>query len=147
MASGWRTDEDPLMPKAQGGFTLLEVLVAFTLLALLFGALFQVFAGGLAVTRSGETQSRAVLLAQSKLAEIGADRRVGPGTHFGAFDINATEGLRYRWRAELSRYSEDALGRADRGELVPYRVDLELIWDADKGERSLTLRSLVLRPK
>ncbi|MDH3314428.1 MAG: prepilin-type N-terminal cleavage/methylation domain-containing protein [Gammaproteobacteria bacterium] len=135
------------MPKAQRGFTLLEVLVAFTLLALLFGALFQVFAGGLSLTRSGETQSRAVLLAKSKLAEIGADQGIGPGTHSGIFDLNARGGPRYRWRAELSRYSEDALGRADRGELVPYRVDLELIWDADKGERSLTLSSLVLRPK
>lgn len=135
------------MPITQRGFTLLEVLVAFTLLALLFAALFQVFAGGLAVTRTGETQSRAVLLAKSKLAEIGADQGIGPGTHFGAFDIDATKGPRYRWRAELSRYSEDPLGRADRGELVPYRVDLELIWDADRGERSVTLSSLVLRPK
>ncbi len=135
------------MPIAQRGFTLLEVLVAFTLLALLFGALFQVFAGGLAVTRSGETQSRAVLLAKSKLAEIGADHSVGPGTHSGVFELNATEGPRYRWRVELSRYGEDALGRADRGELVPYQVDVELIWDVNKGERSLTLSSLVLRPK
>lgn len=135
------------MAPAQRGFTLLEVLVAFTLLAMLFGVLFQVFAGGIAVTRSGESQSRAVLLAKSKLAEIGADQSIGPGSHFGSFDINATEGPRYRWRAELSRYSEDELGRADLGELVPYRVDLELIWDAVKGERSLTLSSLVLRPK
>ncbi len=135
------------MATAQRGFTLLEVLVAFTLLALFFGALFQVFAGGLTVTRSGESESRAVLLAKSKLAELGADHRIGPGNHSGLFELDANAGPRYRWRAEIARYSEDDLGRADRGELVPYRVDLEIIWNADRGERILSLSSLVLRPK
>lgn len=135
------------MPAAQRGFTLVEVLVAFTLLALFFGALFQVFAGGLRVTRSGEAQSRAVLLAKSKLAEVGVDHSLGPGTHFGYFDRLQSDGPRYRWRAELARYSEDELGRADGGDLVPYRVDVEVIWESDRGERSLALSSLVLRPK
>ena len=133
--------------KPQRGFTLLEVLVAFTLLALFFGALFHVFAGGLSVTRSGEAQSYAVLLAKSKLSEIGADHGIGPGSHSGVFDRNGSAGPRYRWRAELVRYTEDDLGRADRGELVPYRVDLEIIWEADFKQRSFALSSLVLRPK
>lgn len=146
-ASDWQVGEGALMATAHKGFTLLEVLVAFTLLALFFGALFQVFAAGLAVTRSGESQTRAVLLAESKLAEIGADHSLGPGSHSGVFELGANEGPRYRWRAELARYSEDELGRADRGELVPFRVDLEIIWDADRGEQRLSLSSLVLRPK
>ncbi len=146
-AGEWQRDEEALMATGERGFTLLEVLVAFTLLALFFGALFQVFASGLAVTRSGETRSRAVLLAKSKLAEIGADHRIGPGSHFGVFKHGSPEGPRYRWRAELERYVEDDLGHADRGELVPYRVDLEIIWDADRSEDSLSLSSLVLRPK
>ena len=136
-----------MIPKPQRGFTLLEVLVAFTLLAIFFGALFRVFAGGLSVTRSGEARSHAVLLAQSKLEEIGADHRIGPGSHFGEFDRVDSEHPRYRWRAELVRYSEDELGRADRGELVPYRVDLEISWEADFKQRSFVLTSLVLRPK
>jgi general secretion pathway protein I len=143
----WRVDEGAVMAGSQRGFTLLEVLVAFTLLALFFGALFQVFAAGLTLTRSGEAQSRAVLLAKSKLEEIGADQSIGPGSHSGAFDINDSDGPRYRWRAELARYSEDELGPADRGELVPYRVALEVTWSADGGRRSVSLSSLVLRPK
>ena len=135
------------MSHGQRGFTLLEVLVAFTLLALLFGALFQVFAGGLTVTRSGEVQSRAVLLAKSKLAEIGADNSIGPGSYAGIFNDGAEAGPDYHWRAELSRYVEDELGRADRGELVPYRLELEVIWEADRGQRSFALNTLVLRPK
>ena len=135
------------MTRSQRGFTLLEVLVAFTLLALFFGALFQVFAAGLTLTRSGESQSRAVLLAKSKMEEIGVDNGIGSGTHSGVFDLNDLDGPRYRWRAELNRYSEDELGPADRGELVPYRVDLEVSWNMDGGQRSISLTSLVLRPK
>ncbi len=136
-----------MMARGEKGFTLLEVLVAFTLLALLFGALFQVFAGGLAVTRSGDTQSRAVLLAKSKLAEIGADERIGAGSHSGIFDFAGAGAPEYRWRAELGRYVEDEIGRADRADLVPYRVNLEVTWETDRGERRFSLSSLVLRPK
>lgn len=146
-ANEWPVGEGALMASSQRGFTLLEVLVAFTLLALFFGALFQVFAAGLTLTRSGESQSLAVLLAKSKMAEIGADQSFGPGSHSGAFDLNESKGPRYRWRAELVRYSEDELGRADGGELVPYRVDLEVTWTVDGGKRSFDLSSLVLRPK
>jgi general secretion pathway protein I len=145
--SGWRVDDGAVMAGSQRGFTLLEVLVAFTLLALFFGALFQVFAAGLTLTRSGESQSRAVLLAKSKMEEIGADNRIGSGSHSGVFDLNKAQGPPYRWRAELARYGEDELGLADGGELVPYRVDVEVSWTMDGGQRSVNLVSLVLRPK
>lgn len=135
------------MTGSQRGFTLVEVLVAFTLLALFFGVLFQVFATGLTLTRSGESQSRAVLLAKSKLEEIGIDHGIGPGSHYGVFDLNEMEGPGYRWRAELVRYSEDELGLADRGVLVPYRLDLEVSWNMDGRQRSVELSTIVLRPK
>ncbi|MFT5175106.1 MAG: type II secretory pathway pseudopilin PulG [Gammaproteobacteria bacterium] len=49
------------------GFTLIEALVAVTLLALLFGALMPVFQQGLSLLRSADRHTRAVLLAQSIL--------------------------------------------------------------------------------
>lgn len=49
------------------GFTLVEALVAVTLLALLFGALMPVFQQGLSVLERGDRRTRAVLLAQSVL--------------------------------------------------------------------------------
>lgn len=50
------------------GFTLIETLVAMTMLALLFGALLPVFHGGLSALGRGEQQARAVQLAESLLA-------------------------------------------------------------------------------
>lgn len=137
----------PVTRPGQRGFTLLEVLVAFTLLALLFAALFEVFAGGLTAARIGQVRSHAALLAQSKLAELSADHGIGPGDHVGVFDVNDVQGPRFRWRAELDRYGEDDLGRTDGADVVPYTLTLEIEWNEDGNEGRLTLSSLVLRPK
>jgi general secretion pathway protein I len=134
---------------AQQGFTLLEVIVAFTILALVFGALFEVFAGGLAASRDVETHSRAVLLAQSKLAEISADDDSASGATSGIFDVNADfeDGPRYRWAASFAPYGEDELGPADGGTVVPYVVNVEVSWEEGVRERRVALQSMVLRSK
>ncbi len=134
---------------AQKGFTLIEVIVAFTILALVFGALFEVFAGGLAVSRNVEAQSRAVLLAQSKLAEISADDSFASGATSGAFDVNAAGeyGPSYRWTARFTRYGEDELGPVDRGTVVPYTASVEVSWEEGGRERWVGLQSMVLKSK
>ncbi|MEZ5584104.1 MAG: type II secretion system protein [Candidatus Competibacteraceae bacterium] len=53
------------------GFSLLEVLVAFAILSLTLGVLLQVFATGLRNTANAEDYTRAVLQAESLLAQVG----------------------------------------------------------------------------
>ena len=134
---------------AQTGFTLLEVIVAFTILALVFGALFEVFAGGLAASRDVEAKSRAVLLAQSKLTEVSADDSFASGAKSGAFDVNAAaeDGPRYRWTASFTRYGEDELGPADSRMVVPYTASVEVSWEERGRIRRVGLQSMVLKPK
>ena len=55
----------------ESGFTLLEVLVAFAVLAVLVVPILQVFGGGLGTTESARAYTTAALLARSKLAEVG----------------------------------------------------------------------------
>ena len=58
----------------QSGFSLLEVLVAFSILALALGVLLQSFSTGMrGVTQSG-LYSRATLLAESIFARAGRDK-------------------------------------------------------------------------
>lgn len=130
----------------QRGFTLLEVLVAFTLMAVLFGALFEVFAGGLAISRKGEARSHAALLAQSKLAELLAGTQFASGSRSGYMDLDLSEvgDTRYRWTLEIDRYRGDDLGETDRGPMVPYTVTLRLSWEEDDREQKLELSTLVL---
>lgn len=70
-------------PRAiQRGFSLLEVLVAFSILALSMGVLMQIFSGGLRNVGISEDYARAVALAETQLAT--AD--IASGERGGEFD-------------------------------------------------------------
>ena len=56
------------------GFSMLEVLVAFVILALVGTALFRLFSGALNNASAADDYSRAVLVAESVLAEAAGTR-------------------------------------------------------------------------
>ena len=59
--------------RSEGGFTLLEVLVALLIFALAFGVLAQIFQTGLQQSATAERMGAATMLARSQLARIGID--------------------------------------------------------------------------
>ena len=59
------------------GFTLLEVLIAFAVLAVMLVPILQIFGGGLGVTQTARGYAEAALLARSKLAELGVAKLRG----------------------------------------------------------------------
>ena len=89
-ACGRMRDED--------GFTLLEVLIAFAVLAVLLVPILQVFGGGLGNAETARAYSTATLLARSKLAEIATESELADGESDGRF-----EGSNYRWRSTIAR--------------------------------------------
>jgi prepilin-type N-terminal cleavage/methylation domain-containing protein len=67
----------PIRRKTSRGFSLLEVLVAFTILTMLLGALFQVFSNGLRAARAGDSYTRATVIAQSRRRTASMSRSSG----------------------------------------------------------------------
>lgn len=122
--------------KQARGFTLLEVLVALTLFALVGGALLQLFHGGLRSTRSAAEYTHAALLARSKLVEVQAFGELGPGVHSGEFAGG------YRWQIELSELPD--LQDETIVHMLPLALALRVEWGAGKDEKSLSLDSLLL---
>src|SRR5258707_11895102 len=57
----------PADNRSSAGFTLIEILVAFTVATLLLGALYQLFSAGLRSSASAQHYADAVLLAESGL--------------------------------------------------------------------------------
>jgi general secretion pathway protein I len=118
------------------GFTLIEILVALTVFALVGGTLLQLFHSGLKTARIATEHTHAALLARSKLAELQAFDRLQPGTDEGEF----ADG--FRWQVVLSELPE--LQQPGVTPLTPLALSLRVLWGTDDDERSVTVDSLLL---
>ena len=117
------------------GFTLLEVLVAFAILALSLGVLMQVFATGLRTTVIAEEYTQAAMYAESILAAVGADEALSEGEEAGRInDI-------FSWRSTVQPYVSEDLEEEEL-RMDAYRVAVEVSWEGSGRGRSVVLETL-----
>jgi general secretion pathway protein I len=118
----------------RGGFTLIEVLVAFTILAVALTALFQVFSSGLGAIGTAERHSMATMLARSILDDVGAEIPLAIGEQGGELDDG------FSWLVRIERSASTNLV-AEAGELyIPYDVTVEISWGRGRVVTLTTLR-------
>jgi general secretion pathway protein I len=116
------------------GFTLIEVLVAFAILAVALTALFQVFSSGLGAIGTAERHSMAAMLARSILDDVGAEIPLAVGEQRGELDDG------FSWLVRIERSAVTNLV-ADGGELyIPYDVTVEISWGHGRALSLTTLR-------
>lgn len=121
------------------GFSLLEVLVAFTIFVLVAGAVFQAFGGSLRGMRVAGEHEYAVALAEAKLAELNVRAALDEGVENGRFEDDD-----YRWRTEIERYQWQGAESESEMPVRPYVATVEVSWDGGTDRRSVRLRSLRL---
>lgn len=121
------------VPVGERGFSLMEVLVAFAVLAIVMGAVLQVFSGGLRNLKVGGDISAAATWAESHLARLGRDLEVVPGVQSGEAD-----GL--RWEERIEPYAAIDASALEGGAL--YEVTLSVYWGAFDRPRSFQLSTL-----
>lgn len=97
--------------RRQSGFTLLEVLIAFAVLAVMMVPILQVFGGGLGTAETARAYSTGVLLARSKLAEAGLTEPLLEGETTGSFDVPG-----YHWRQSVIRDDSEVIDTAPDGD-------------------------------
>ncbi|MCG8354386.1 MAG: prepilin-type N-terminal cleavage/methylation domain-containing protein [Kiloniellales bacterium] len=128
------------MKPSEDGFTLLEVLVAFAILALILGVVFQTYSTGFRSAETASDHMTATLLAESKLASIGVTQSLEEGEAVGDFDDG------YHWRTTIRPFrAED--GEAD-GPLPirAYEITVTVGWgDRDAGP-AVSLTTLRVEP-
>lgn len=83
------------------GYTLIEVLVAFSLLALGLTLLLGTLSGATRQVRWAQDAGRAALHAQSLVAQAGVGEALVPGSRQGELDAG-----RYRWQLEVAPWSD-----------------------------------------
>jgi general secretion pathway protein I len=116
------------------GFTLIEVLVAFMILALSLSVLFRIFSGGLNNVAVAGDYAQAVLVAESQLAVVSRSEPLVAGQTYGE------SGERFRWR----RIIEDYMPWEDEAALPVsgYRVSVEVSWTRNGRDQRIILDSL-----
>lgn len=120
----------------QHGFSLLEILVAFSILAFSLTILLNIFSSGLRRTIISEEYQQAVIIAQSKLATAGVEKELGHGRQDGV----VLE--RYFWLLYAEPIIIEGLG--EDLNVVPYQVTVTVEWAAGKNNRQLELTTIKL---
>jgi general secretion pathway protein I len=127
---------------------LLEVMLAFALLAFAMSLLIGMLANGLHQVTRAENATEATLYAQSLLDPLGTLDPIAPGERDGYF-----QGNRYHWRLQITP-AQDPAPRAQvvavptTEVLTPpvlYRVALDISWGT--GQPGQTLHFVTLRAR
>jgi len=128
--------------KFEKGFSLLEVLVAFSILAVTLGVLLNIFGGGLRLAGVSDDTARAASFAQSRLAQVGVAEELTEGETRGDFDE------RFRWIVRVQPY--EVMDEEIDTENLPvqlYLVNVRVEWNDRGRPRSLALTTLRLAAK
>ncbi|MCH8924966.1 MAG: prepilin-type N-terminal cleavage/methylation domain-containing protein [Proteobacteria bacterium] len=124
--------------RRRGGFTLLEVLIAFTILAVALVALLRAFSSGLRGLDAAEAGAVALQHARSKIEEVGTVIPLEAGEYGGEFEDGT------RWSVAIRPHEAGEGAAAETVALVPYEI--EVTASRERGGK-VTLRSLRLAPR
>jgi general secretion pathway protein I len=123
------------------GFTLIEVILAFALLALALTLLLSTLSGASRQVHDAADASRAALHAESLLATFDGGDLLAPGTQDGSFEQG-----RYRWRLEVQPFADPLKdpGSTPRSPGAPelLALDLEVRWGEGGPRQRLHVQSL-----
>ncbi len=119
------------------GFTLLEVLIAFTILALSLAVVMQAFSTGFRSLERAKDSTVATLQARSKLAELGQTILLEPGEQGGELDNGST----WRMVIEPAAVDKEQENLEGFGVLALYRVEITVTKEKRASVTLVTLRS------
>jgi len=133
------------MKATQRGYTLIEVIVAFAILALGLTLLLGTLSGAAEQVRWSDEASRAALHAQSLMDTVGVGTTLVPGHDDGQFEHG-----RYHWSLDVAPYRDPLLPPpattgVDLGAPRLLLVTLDVRWgDGNDPRRRLQLQTLRL---
>jgi general secretion pathway protein I len=129
--------------RAAAGYTLIEVIVAFAILALALTLLLGTLSGAARQVRWADQAGRAALHARSLLDQVGVGETLRPGHSEGAFEQG-----RYRWTLDVAPFEDRSRPPAalvDPAAPQLLRIALTVQWGQGGDPRNrLALQSLRL---
>ena len=130
----------PTQLNKQKGFSLLEILIAFSILALSLGILLKIFSAGVNTAVVAEDYTSAVQIAESLMAKTGVETPLLAGQDSGL------ENEKYHWLVEVSPFvfnPENVDATAITA--VIFKVKVIVSWgDDNANDRQVELTTLKL---
>jgi general secretion pathway protein I len=130
--------------RTQEGFSLLEILIAFSILALSLGILLRIFSGGANTAMVAEEYTNAVQIAETLMAKTGAEIPLRNHESSGVIDN------KYNWLLRISPYTFQSSDNATKVAGVElYKVNVAVNWGDDENadNRMFQLATLKLLNK
>ena len=125
----------------QKGFTLLEILLAISILGVAITVIMQQFSAGLRIARTSQTYTTATIYAKQKLEELQVEEEMKEKEESGSFDDG------YYFRVSIMPY-EEYMGDEEDEELFDhlplemFRLKSVVSWKEGEKEKSITLATL-----
>jgi prepilin-type N-terminal cleavage/methylation domain-containing protein len=110
------------MDRGQGGFTLMETIVALVVFSSVFVAMYQAMAGGSRSLRHANLDAAATTLALSRMASAGIETALKDGQEF-----SGTEDP-FWWRVSVQRRADDFDDVAPLPKVAAFWVNVEVNW-------------------
>ena len=124
------------VPRAKcSGFTLLEILVAFTIATAALGLLFRIHANATATVVLSKDYQEATALAQTLIAEYSVTEQSLAFTRTGSTD-------RFAWAVRASAYSGAIDDTAERPPYALRAIEAELTWSARDRGRHIAIHTV-----
>lgn len=123
----------------QKGFTLLEILVAFTMLAVTFATVMQIIAGSARNTVKASQNTKIALYAQSKMDELGLFEKIEEGSSNGEFDDKTS------WQLEIIPFDVPYEGDISQDFSSVELMEITLVITSEAGNRQYTTEFHTLR--
>ena len=122
------------LPNANGGFALIEILVAVSILAISLVVIFQLFSGGLKSRKLSEQYTRGVFHAREKMAETLLTPDLSEGETQGEFEDG------YEWQMTITPVpSEEDEEKMSVGLL---NIRVRIVWHEGERKKSFMVDTL-----
>jgi general secretion pathway protein I len=129
--------------KKQRGFSLLEMIIAFSILAVSLGILLRIFSSGITTAQVADDYTNAVQIANNLLAKTGVEKPLKLGEELGE------ENDFYHWRVRVNPKTFVSPELDLRGLPVElFNVNVMVWWgdDAKTDDRVLELNTVKIAP-
>lgn len=122
------------------GFTLIEILVAISVLSIAMVVILQLFSGGLKSSRLSDAYAKGVFHAREKMEEILLGAEFAEDVSEGEFDDA------YRWRSDIIR-QEQSEEEASKLPFYAYHIRVDIFWDEGDKEKNFGINTMKLVEK